>query len=65
MTTDAIEGLKPPSKVTELSSFFGFYIVFRRFLPNFVILASPLMKKLRVDEPIKFGDLDDVKTTAF
>lgn len=45
-TTAAIDGLKHPTKVTELRYLLGLCNVFPSFVPNFAIIASPLTKKL-------------------
>lgn len=64
-TTEAIEGLKPPTTVTGIRSFLGLCNVFRRFVPNFARISSPLNAKLRKGEPSSFGDLDEKETEAF
>lgn len=39
-TTDAIRGLKPTTSLANMSSFLGLWNVYRRFVPNYTIVAT-------------------------
>lgn len=53
-TTEAIRMLQYTSIVSEMMSFLGFCDVYRRLVPSFVRLASPLKKKPRKEAPRQF-----------
>ena len=46
-----IERALPPTNQTELRSFLGICNVYRRFVPNFARIATPLNKKTSKDHP--------------
>lgn len=54
---DAIHDLKTPQTLTDLRSFLGICNVFRRFVPNFPIIAAPLSKKLMKNQPANLWEL--------
>jgi Reverse transcriptase (RNA-dependent DNA polymerase) len=51
--TDAVRDARPPSTRTEVRSFLGLCGVYRRFIPSYSKIASPLTKLLRgvISEP--------------
>lgn len=57
-TAEVIELLQYTTTVSELRLFLGLFIVYRRFVPNFAKLVSPLNKKLKKGETLRF-ELDD------
>lgn len=63
-TIDAVHVLEPPTKLTELLSFFGLCNVIRRFVPNFAGVATLLNKKLRKDHLQTFDGLSYKEITA-
>lgn len=56
-TTEAIGGLQPPMSTTKLRSIQGLCKVFRRLVPNFARLASPLNMHLQKYQPATFATL--------
>lgn len=60
-----VTGLEPPTNLTELRSFFWFYNVFRRLVPDFAFVASLINKKLEKRQPQTFDGLADEEITAF
>jgi RNase H-like domain found in reverse transcriptase/Reverse transcriptase (RNA-dependent DNA polymerase) len=63
--TDALETAKPPTTKTELRSFLGLCNVYRRFVPSFAKVASPLNALLRKGERPELGILTDEQVSAF
>lgn len=61
---ESIEALPTATNMTELRSFLGLCNVFRHFVPRFAHVTASLNKKLRNDQPFKFGELkqDEVDT---
>ena len=62
---EAVQKSLPPRDISELRSFLGLCNVYRRFVPNFSRVATPLNKKMKKDMPTKWGDLTDDETKAF
>lgn len=58
MTAKPIELLQYPAAVSKMLLFLGLCNVYRRFVPNFSALASPLNKKLKKGESLRIK-LDD------
>lgn len=54
-TTAAIKALQYRAAATELWSLLGLCNVYRRLVPNFAKLNSPLNKKLRKEEPLQLS----------
>lgn len=63
-TIDAIHELQGPTNTMELRFILDLWNIFRRFVSKFVRLATPLSKKLRLDQPIKLGPIDEVALSA-
>ena len=55
----------PPRTKTELRSFLGVCNVYRRFVPKFAKVASPLSDMLKKGTPDPFSELDSSQLTAF
>lgn len=64
-TMDKIPGLKTLSTVTELRSFVGLFNFFRIFFPSSERISSLLNNNLKSNQPIIFGELDDLETNTF
>ena len=64
-TCQAIRQAKAPATQTGFSSFIGLCNVFRRFVPNFLRIATPPNRKLEKGQPAKFGDFTDEEHEAF
>ena len=62
---EAIKQSKARAKHTELRSFSGMCNVYRRFVPNFDLVASPLNKKLSKDRTYSFETLTEEEYEAF
>ncbi len=63
--TDAIQGFKVPTTQTELRSFLGLRIVYRRFIPNFVRVAATLTELLRKERGRSVPQLSESQLAAF
>ena len=61
----AIELAKTPGNQTELKSFLGMCNVYRRFVPNFARIASPLNAKTSKKQPYHIGSLFDEEFESF
>ena len=61
----SIELAKPPGNQTELKSFLGMCNVYRRFVPNFARIASPLNAKTSKKQPYRIGTLSDEEFGSF
>ena len=49
-SVEAVKKMRPPHDVSSLRSFLGLCNVYRRFVPNFARIATPLTKKLKKEE---------------
>lgn len=63
--TEAIKNWNPPTTVTEVKQFLGLCSFFRRTLPNFATIASPLTKLTRKDSEWSQGSLPKIALEAF
>ena len=61
----AIELAKSPGNQTELKSFQGMCNVYRRFVPSFARIASPLNAKTSKKQPYDIGTLSDEEFENF
>ena len=64
-TVEAVQKMRPSHDVSSLRSFLELCNVYRRFVPNFARIATPLTKKLKKDEAEKWDSLDEKETVAF
>ena len=62
--TESLRKAAPPTSKTELRSFLGLCNVYRRFIPNFTDIASPLNALLKKNSPDSFK-LDAVQVQSF
>ena len=51
----AVQSWPAPRNLTELRSFVGLYSYYRRFIPDFATLATPLRKLIRQNVRFKWG----------
>ena len=63
--TNAIRNWPPPSDVSQVRQFLGLCSFFRRCVPNFASIASPLTQLTRKDSPWKSGPLPPPALAAF
>lgn len=63
-TTEPMKGLKRPTNIRELRSFFGLCNVLRRFVETFAKISTPLNKKLQKYQPFTFGARNDEDTAS-
>lgn len=63
--TQAISAWNPPQTVKEIRQFLGLCSFFRRTIPKFSSIASPLTKLTRKDSPWKSGELPHPALLAF
>ena len=64
-TVDAVQKMHRPTNLTELRSFLGLCNVYRRFVPNFSRIASPLTAKLEKGKDATFPTLTEEEENAF
>ena len=64
-TCEALRQATAPTTQPGIRSFVGLCNIFRRFVPNFARIATPLNQKLEKDQPTKFGHLTDEEREAF
>ena len=63
--TAALANMQHPTNQSELRSFMGLCNVYRRFIPNFSLMAGPLNSMLKKGHPVKFGPLTPEQAQAF
>lgn len=63
--TEVIRNYKPPTSVKEVKQFLGLCNYFRRTIPNFAVMASPLNKLLRKNSVWTSGPLNKEALDAF
>jgi hypothetical protein len=63
--TAALKDAQPPTTQTELRSFLGLCNVYRRFVPSFASIASPLNALLRKGESPKLESLTENQLNSF
>ena len=61
----SIELAKPPGNQTEIESFLGMCNVYRRYVPNFARIASPLNAKTSKKQPYHIGTLSNEEFESF
>lgn len=63
--TKSLREMQHPTTQTELRSFLGLINVYRRFIPHFSHIASPLNQLLKKGSPKKLEPLNDEQAEAF
>ncbi len=56
----AISGIESPSSVTDVRSFLGLIGFYRKFIPNFAVLAKPLTELLKGNREFQWNEVEEV-----